>query len=104
MMVVTHRGKVHDYLGMILDYLIEDKVMINISQYVSLIISDFPEEINFTKTTPGADHLLNIRPEDEATPLPKEQAILFHHTVAQLLFVSAPARRDIQPMVAFLTT
>jgi hypothetical protein len=29
MMVVKHRGKVHDYLGMILDYSTEGKVMVN---------------------------------------------------------------------------
>ena len=30
--------------------------------------------------------------------------VAFHHTVAQLLFASARARRDIQTAVAFLTT
>ena len=34
----------------------------------------------------------------------EEQAICFHHTVAQLLFVSARTRHDIQTPVAFLTT
>ena len=33
----------------------------------------------------------------------EEQAIAFHHTIAQLLFASARARRDIQMAVAFLT-
>ena len=36
--------------------------------------------------------------------LPKEQAQHFHHAVAQLLFLSGRARRDIQTAVAFLTT
>ena len=36
--------------------------------------------------------------------LSEEQAIAFHHTIAQLLFASARARRDIQTAVAFLTT
>ncbi len=34
----------------------------------------------------------------------KEQAMAFHHATAQLLFLSARARRDIQPATAFLTT
>jgi RNAse (barnase) inhibitor barstar len=36
--------------------------------------------------------------------LNKEQAMQFHHTVAQTLFVSTCVRRDIQTVVAFLTT
>ncbi len=40
----------------------------------------------------------------EAKLLPEDQALIFHHTVAQLLFLSARTRRDIQTPVAFLTT
>ena len=39
-----------------------------------------------------------------ATPLPEEQARAFYHVAAQLLFLSARARQDIQPATAFLTT
>ena len=35
--------------------------------------------------------------------LPEEQTMAFHRTTAQLLFLSARARRDIQPTTAFLT-
>ncbi len=34
----------------------------------------------------------------------EEQALAFHHIVAQLLFMATRARRDIQTAVAFLTT
>ncbi len=54
-------------------------------------------------SSPAADHLFNIRPPDEARILPESQAIAFHHTTAQLLFLSR-VRRDIQTAVAFLTT
>jgi hypothetical protein len=53
--------------------------------------------------TPAADHLFNVRPHHEASFLPEEQARSFHHTTAQLLFLSR-VRRDIQPTIAFLTT
>jgi len=56
------------------------------------------------RTTPAADHLIQVRDEDEARPLPEEQETAFHHAVAQLLFLSARARRDVQPVTAFLTT
>jgi hypothetical protein len=37
-------------------------------------------------------------------PLPEEQARAFHHSTAQVLFLSARARHNIQPCTAFLTT
>ena len=54
-------------------------------------------------SSPAADHLFQVRPANEAKILPEEQARAFHHTAAQLLFLSR-ARRDIQTTVAFLTT
>ncbi len=33
-----------------------------------------------------------------------KRALAFHHTVAQVLFMSTKARQDIQTVVAFLTT
>jgi hypothetical protein len=79
-------------------------VIINMNEYIKTIIADFPEEITTTKTTPAADHLFQVWNEEEACLLPEEQATAFHHAVAQLLFLSARARRDIQPVTAFLTT
>ncbi len=39
------RWKVHDYLGMIFDFLEKGKVMINMIEYIKGIINNFPEEI-----------------------------------------------------------
>jgi hypothetical protein len=102
--IAEHRGKVHDYLGMIFDFSKKGKVSVNMIEYIKNIINDFPEEIVGIKTSPAADHLFEIRDPSEARPLPEEQAMAFHHATAQLLFMSARARRDIQPAVAFLTT
>jgi hypothetical protein len=43
--VVTHRGKVHNYLGMIFDFSAKGKVMVTMMEYIKNIIKDFPEEI-----------------------------------------------------------
>ena len=37
-----------------------------------------------------------IRNDEEGKKLDEEQALAFHHTVAQLLFMATRARRDIQ--------
>ena len=54
--------------------------------------------------TPAADHMFSVRDADEAKYLPEEKDISFHHTTAQLLFLSLRARREIQTAVSFLTT
>ena len=90
--VTTHRGKVHNYLGIIFDYLKKGKVMINMIEYIKNIITDFPEEITAIRTSPAVDHLFTVRDEALAKPLLEEQPRAFHHTMAQLLFLSARAR------------
>ena len=49
--VVTHQGKVHDYLSMIFDFSTKGKVMVTMMEYIKKIIKDFPEEIVGTKTS-----------------------------------------------------
>ncbi len=56
------------------------------------------------RTSPAATHLFTVRDKSLAKPLLEEQARAFHHASAQLLFLSAGARHDIQPVTAFLTT
>ena len=71
--------------------------------YITKVIADFPEKITGVASSPAADHLFKIRPPDEARILPESQAIAFHHTTAQLFFLSRVCR-DVQTVVAFLTT
>ena len=51
-----------------------------------------------------ADHHFNVRDLKESRLLPKEQAVVFLHTVAQLPFLSAWETHDIQTAAAFLGT
>ena len=98
------RGKVHDYLGMDLDYSEDGVLKVSMIKYLDKVLEEFTEDIQSTSATPATDHLFQIREETEAKYLPEEQAVVFHHTVAHLLFMSARARRDTQTAVAFLTT
>jgi hypothetical protein len=59
--VVTHRGAVHNYLGMIFDFSMKGKVMINMIKYIKNIIANFPEEIVAIRTSPAVDHLFTVR-------------------------------------------
>jgi hypothetical protein len=102
--ISVSRGKKHTYLGMDLDYSVNGKCRVNMPGYTKEIIESFPEIIEGTSATPAADHLFKVREISETKILPEEQAVAFHRTTAQLLFLSGRARRDIQTAVAFLTT
>ena len=99
--MATHQGKVHDYLGMIFDFSKKGKMMVHMIEYIKNINTNFPEEITTTKTNLALDHLFKVQDNSKAKPLPEEQAMAFHHTIAQLLFLSARARHDIQPTTTF---
>ena len=44
--MVTTRGKIHNYLGMTLDYNIDGKVQITMFEYIAKIIEAFPMELS----------------------------------------------------------
>ena len=100
------RGKIHDYLGVTLDYSEPGKVKLYMHDYVKSVLKEFPyqEELKKTKSpkTPAAEHLFQIDPD--AVPLDKEKADVFHTTVAKLLFLTMRTRPDLQPTVPFLCT
>jgi len=99
-----HLGKKHDYLGVDMEFCDDGALEVSMIDYLKNVINDFPELIKGRAATPAHDKLFVIRDENEARKLNEEQALAFHHTVAQLLFMATRARRDIQTAVAFLTT
>ncbi len=99
-----HTGRKHDYLGVDMEFNEDGTLDVSMFKYLSNVINEFPEKIEGRAATPAAGHLFEIRDEKEAVALEEERALAFHHTVAQLLFMSTRARRDIQTAVAFLTT
>jgi hypothetical protein len=99
-----HTGREHDYLGVDMEFNKDSTLDVSMFKYLDNVIRDFPEVISGRATTLAADYLFNIRDKTEARALEEERALAFHHTVAQLLFMSSRARRDIQTAVAFLTT
>ena len=81
------RGKVHDYLGMTIDYRTPRKVIIHMDDYIKGIINEAPSNRDgvVLVLTPAVEHLFSVN--EDAEPLGSAQAELFHHLTAKLLFL-----------------
>ena len=101
-MTVT-REKKHRYLGMDMDWSKPGTLQVSMVSYIDDIFEDFPEIIDKTSRTPHTDHLLKVKDASNAKYLSEDLTQAFHRTVAQLLFLSCRAQRDIQMPIAFLT-
>ena len=100
--MTVRRGKVHDYLGMTLDFSSPGKFTVDMRAYLNEVLRDLPEEFLGTATSPAADHLFKTR--ENAVKLDKTRADLFHHVTAQLLFACKRGRPDISTAISFLCT
>ncbi len=91
-------------MGVDLEFNDDGTLAVLMVNYLKSVIAEFPEMITGKAATPAANHLFTIRNKKEGRALEEERALVFHHTVAQLLFMSMRARHGIQTAVAFLTT
>ena len=101
--VKVTRGKVHDYLGMILDFREDKKLIVDMTKYVKGMLDEFPtkfEESDKT-STPASDDLFK---ECTGKVLLKRDSEIFHRTVAKGFFLSKRGRPDTHPTIAALCT
>jgi hypothetical protein len=96
------RGKVHNYLGMTIDYRVDGKVKFTMTDYIQNMLDEIPTDMRGEAATPAANHLFEVNEDGEK--LDEETAQLFHHYVAKLMFLCKRARPDTQTAVAFLCT
>ena len=96
-------GKIHDYLGMTIDYSTPGKVVFRMNDYIDCMMNECPEELlKGNPAGPAANHLFDINPECEK--LSSVEANEFHHFVVKLLYLAKWTRPDILLAVAFLCT
>ena len=101
-MTVT-RGDEHVFLGMRIRYVkTNGTAEIMMREYLEEAIAESGLEITRTAASPAKRDLFEVN--DNACPLPKREAELFHGVTAKLLYVSLRARGDLLPAVSFLST
>jgi hypothetical protein len=84
-------GKIHEYLGITLDFTVPGEVKITMIPYVKEIVKLFSEYDNSQSTTatPAAEHLFKVN--DDAESLDQDQMTIYHNFVAKCLFLTKRA-------------
>jgi hypothetical protein len=96
-------GKMHDYLGMELDYQKQGVLKVNRTKYVENMINKFPVKLGKKDMakTPAGDNLFNL---GTGTKLDTKRSKIFQIFVAKRLFLCKRARPDIQQAILVLCT
>jgi len=72
-----------------LEFCEDGSLEVGMLDYVKDAINDFPEDVGRKSyKTPTSGHLFQVRKDNNTRVLPEEQAVKFHHTGVQLLFLS----------------
>ena len=79
-------GKVHDYLGMNLDFRVRGEVRIDMEHYIDMMLQDAPEDMDGVLNTHAAAHLFKVNSENPRL-LNEEQKKIFVHLVMQGLYI-----------------
>jgi hypothetical protein len=95
------RGKVHDYLGMILDFSKPGELTIDMVDYIKTIIAGMPKDMEGTAKIPAGSYLFKV--SDNPVLLDKDTAETYHRMVMQLLYLCQRGRPDVRTAIAFLT-
>ena len=99
-LTVSH-GKVHDYLGMNLDFRVRGEVRIDMEHYIDMMLQDTSEDMDGVSNTPAAAHLFKVNSENPRL-LDEERKKIFVLLVMQGLYLSQRGRPDIRTTIAFL--
>ena len=98
--VTIRRGRVHEYLGMVMDFQQKGLVHITIRKMIESIIADWG--VSTTRSNPAKPDLFDI---DVNSPnVDKELSVKLHRGIAQLLYLSTHVRPDILCATIFLTS
>ena len=96
------KGKVHDYLGINIDYSNNDYVKFTMYDFLEDVLGESRSDMKGTSKWPAGPKLFDV--DATSTKLSEHDQEYFHRMVARLLFVAKRARPDIQVAVAFLCT
>jgi hypothetical protein len=103
--MTVSRGKVHNYLGMTLDYTVCGQVKITMFDYVDEILTAFEKaEPKGGSTNLSASPESLFKVDKSCEKLEQDKAVEFHNLVVKTLYANKRARPDTCTAIALLTT
>jgi hypothetical protein len=96
------RGKVHNYLAMIMDFTQAGALIIDMKYYIEGMLEEFPYKVKSTKTTPWTKKLLKL--QEDAKEVEEARHSIFHTYVMKAMFLCKRARPDIDQAIAFFSS
>ena len=80
------QGKVHEYLGMKIDFLQDGKVIFSMEDYIEALLAEMPDDLKKgSATTLAANHLFTVNPQ--GVKLNEKKAENYHHLTVKLLYL-----------------
>jgi hypothetical protein len=95
-------GNQHDYLPMILNFLIPGELQVDMAPYIKSMIEEFPDKLSGKTKMPWNENLFKVDPN--LKHLKTEQAKVFHTFVMKGIFLCKCGHQDIQPAITFMAT
>jgi hypothetical protein len=103
--IKVSRGKVHNSLGMILDYSVDGQCMVTMIPYIQDILVIYKEAVpGALRKKNSAAHVDPFIVDESCVKLDHAKAKTFHNSVAKTLFATKRARPDTCTAIAYLTT
>ena len=84
--LTVRHGRIHDYLGINLDYSLHDKVTITMFDYIEGFLNDIPSSLKGNSVTADPNHLFEVG--YYAPILQPTFAKIYYHHVMQLLWLA----------------
>ena len=101
--LTENKGLAHEYVSIIIDYLIAGKVVFTMFNYLEDVIFEDADDLkNSCSYYPEDNQLFKV--DADSPRLSQKDADIFHRHVTRLLFANKRARPNIQVGVAFLYT
>jgi hypothetical protein len=98
--ITLHDGDIQNYLGMTLDFTIEDQVTITMPKYIDDIL--LFADVTGTASSPTGSDFYDVDPNSPV--LPASESKRFHTLVAKLLYLAKRARPDFLLATSFLAS
>jgi hypothetical protein len=100
--VTTTRGPTHEYLAMKLDYSTPGVLKVDMTEYISSMLAEFPYKLQGEVHVPWTEKLFKV--DETSKKLDDKRRETFHSFVMKAMFLCKRARSDVQPAISFLAS